>query len=179
MGVYLRWACWQLFLILFQPSRFEHEVAGDGIEKPRMPLKECVFYLGKMAPVMTAIVLGGNLLIGLACEAYGINYNWVRSWQFAFLYLALGVAFGVGRNVAYGVALGVAFGVAFGVAYISSYFRLINYPINATLSTIAYFKAKRTPQTAFQAWRWCPVSWNELIWLPLPYLSDLLVLMTK
>jgi hypothetical protein len=29
------------------------------------------------------------------------------------------------------------------------------------------------------AWRWCPVAWNELIWLPLPFVSNLLALMLR
>ncbi|MBI4750611.1 MAG: hypothetical protein HY774_19170 [Acidobacteria bacterium] len=128
-----------------------------------------------------AFGLVGGLVFGLASNmANGVASDVASCVMFG---AAVGVIVGVMDSVVFGVMVGVMDGVITGVAVsvasILGYFRFITYPINAALSTTAYFKANRNPQTAFRAWRWCPISWNEVIWLPLPYLSDLLVLMTK
>lgn len=62
--------------------------------------------------------------------------------------------------------------------FLLTHFRLITYPVDVILSSITYIKGRR-PGAAVRAWRWCPVAWNELIWLPLPFVSELLVLTVK
>jgi DNA polymerase III delta prime subunit len=48
------------------------------------------------------------------------------------------------------------------------------------VDSIATYAAGRwRPQAAGRAWRWCPVAWNELIWLPLPLAGKLLAILAK
>jgi hypothetical protein len=96
--------------------------------------------------------------------------------------VVFGVTFGVALGVmfgGFGVWVGVALGVALGVAFWLTFFRMLSYPLDAALSARAYFAARRAPQAALLAWRWCPVAWNEVIWLPLPYVARLLALLTQ
>jgi hypothetical protein len=119
------------------------------------------------------------------------------------LVAAFGVAFGVADTVAFGVAGGVVMGVVFGLAGVVPaivagdapfgvtvglimtsafwlvYFRLITYPFDVALATATYYAGRRRPQGAWRAWRWCPVAWNEVIWLPLPFVSSLLALLVR
>jgi hypothetical protein len=65
-------------------------------------------------------------------------------------------------------------GLLFGVGFLFSYLRIFSYPIDLTLSIISYVTSKGNPTAAKRAWRWCPVSWNEMIWLPVPFAGKLL-----
>ena len=65
-------------------------------------------------------------------------------------------------------------GLLFGVGYLVSYVRIFSYPIDLALSIISYLIAKSDPNAVKRAWRWCPVSWNEMIWLPVPFAGKLL-----
>jgi hypothetical protein len=106
------------------------------------------------------------------------------------------LAFGVAVGVAVGSVLGIQYSVAFGaedsvrgggvvfgsgvsVGFWLFYFRLISYPIHASLSLITYLAGKRNPQAIKKAWRLCPVIWNEVIWPPLPFAAKLLIMLTR
>jgi hypothetical protein len=86
---------------------------------------------------------------------------------------------GVGRGVVSGVAVGVAVGVALSFAFWLSYFRLLAYPFDSALATVSYFRGRWWPDAAFRAWRWHPIAWNEVIWLPLPYASKMLTWLVR
>jgi hypothetical protein len=89
--------------------------------------------------------------------------------------MVVGGAFG-GAGIIAGEAIGVAFGVAFALAFWFAYFRLITYPVDILLSGTACLAAGRLC-TAKTAWQLCPIVWNEVIWLPLPFVSQLLTLL--
>ena len=310
MADYIRWSLRQFYLILFWPTRFEREVESDIGDGQKLQRIERLRYLMKLLPWIIALAVIGNLIAGVICEAYGLDFNRVRSWVGVALGVAFGmaggVAFGVARNVSFGVAGGVAFGMAGGVAFgvargvagrvagdvttdvvidemfyvafvafgmpvgvavgvtfgvvfavaaveegvasgvkfgvaegmafglgsgvivgvgvgvafmafvvasgvasgvaevvvvgvvvgvvfgvscgmgggvtsplawLITYFRLASYPLDFAITTAAYLVARRSPQSSFRVWRWCPVAWNEVIWLPLPFVGRLLVLM--
>ncbi len=151
MKNYLRWSLRQFYLLVFLPTQFRREVEGIGLDKPSRGLKERFLYIARLLPWIVVLPTVLNLIAGLTCEAFGIGFNWGSSWA----------------------------GVAFGVAFWLSYFRLVAYAFDALLSAAAYFSARRRPQTAARAWRWCPVRWNEVIWLPLPFVSKLLALLAR
>ena len=58
-------------------------------------------------------------------------------------------------------------------------FRLITYPFDVVLAIATYYVGRRRPYVATRIWRWCPVAWNEVIWLPLPFVSSLLILLVR
>lgn len=119
-------------------------------------------------------------IVGAFCIAFGVLGT---------------VAFGVTAGLTFGVLFGVAFGVPFGLAgnaefgwaggititaiFWSVYFRLITYPFDVALDTINYCAGRLRPPEARRFWRRCPVAWNEVIWLPLPFAAKLLALLAK
>jgi len=134
-----------------------------------------------MLPWIVVLSAVGIIINWLCFEGFGLTSEW--KWPV----VAKGVAEGVAASVVLGVAAGVAFGVTasvgVGVAvpfvFWFVYFRLLTYPLDTMLSAIAYFMGRWRQDILAQAWRICPVSWNEVIWLPLPFVSKLLVLMTQ
>jgi DNA polymerase III delta prime subunit len=92
---------------------------------------------------------------------------------------AFGVVFGVMVSAAYGWSLVLAESLTFGVAFTLGCFRLTAYPFDAALSVTTYLIGRWQPSAAARAWRWCPVAWNELIWLPLPLAGKLLAMSAK
>jgi hypothetical protein len=68
---------------------------------------------------------------------------------------------------------------SFGIVFWMSYFRLATYPFDVILATLSFMWASQSPAAAFRAWRWCPVAWNELAWLPLPFVGRLLALLVR
>lgn len=121
--------------------------------------------------------------------------------------IAFGTAFGAAKGVAKGLGLAVVCGAILSVSMVVNsqeesiwwmvvlivmiplmipaplfcvgYFRLVTYPFDVALSVVTYAVGRWRPQAAAQAWRWCPVAWNELIWLPLPLAGKLLALLSK
>ena len=105
--------------------------------------------------------------------------------------LASGMAFGVASGVSSAIGMGTAIAVASIVGFVighsvasplgwcSRCLRLAMYPLNAGLSTAVYLAARWRPHAAPKAWAWCPVVWNETIWLPLPFVGRLLALMAR
>jgi hypothetical protein len=182
MKEYLRWSLHQLFLLYFQPSRFHREVEGIRPNDAEMTWRERLSYMLKMLPVMIVFVVSSNLLTGQICELFGVPYRWLYSWNGVAVSMALGVGVGVGSGVVGGVAGGVLFGlvgsVAGGVAFWLTYFRLFVYPFDVCLSICAWALRKK-PQEVRRAWRLCSISWNEVIWLPLPYTARLLTLLAQ
>lgn len=90
-----------------------------------------------------------------------------------------GMAFGLAVSLSLSAAFGLTGGVAYGVAYWLVYFRLLTYPFEVALSTITYIVSKQQPSAIARVWRWSPVAWNEMIWLPLPFISKMLVMFVQ
>lgn len=121
--------------------------------------------------------------------------------------VAAGVAFSTAKSVAEGMRLAMAFGTVFYMAIVVrgqekpagsvgatvaimlvltlilpfcvGYFRLVTYPFDVALSIATYAAGRWWPHAAARAWRWCPVAWNELIWLPVPLAGKLLGMLAK
>jgi hypothetical protein len=96
--------------------------------------------------------------------------------------LALGLAYGLTGNTArwgliaslvYGVVLSILLGFPGGLlisaAFLAGYFRIVFYLLEAPLAWILGTLAER--RDASGLWKLNPVSWDELIWLPLPRLD--------
>ena len=92
---------------------------------------------------------------------------------------AVGVAAGIQGGLAVGLWAGLAAGLAFAVAFSVTYFRLATYPLDVAAAAATYFVARWRPRAAARAWAWCPVVWNEVIWLPLPFVGHLLALLVR
>lgn len=82
----------------------------------------------------------------------------------------------LGSNFAFGLKAGITFGLAFGVGYIIGFFRLPLY-LASGLSTLKAFSAScNKPQNVFDYLHLSSLYWDEYVYLPLPYLKDILLL---
>ena len=84
--------------------------------------------------------------------------------------MTFGVAFGVARGVAFGVAVGVAVGVGFMIGYYRLLFYLFQFPFQIGL----YGMIKLKPDSSIKFIQKSPIFWDEMIWFPLPFLSQML-----
>jgi hypothetical protein len=91
--------------------------------------------------------------------------------------LAVGVAAGIPSGLDVGLRSGLAAGVAFPLTFLVVYFRLPSYPLEVMLASLTYFVGRWQPGLVRRAWHWSPVAWNEVIWLPLPFVGNLLALL--
>jgi uncharacterized protein len=158
--------------------------------------------VGVVVGVVIGVVVGvmGAVAFGVASgAAYNVAYGVavfvaVGVAGAAMGGVALGMADGMGgltRSVVVGLGSGVLVGIlgslAIGLAggaismlvFWLTCFRLIVYPFDVVLAGATYYVGRWRPQVARRAWRWCPVAWNEMIWLPLPFVSKLLALLVR
>jgi hypothetical protein len=89
--------------------------------------------------------------------------------------VALGGEFGWKVSAAFGGAVGIGFGGA----YCLTYFRVVTYPLEAVLSMMVCLIGHWRLSAVTRAWHWCPVAWNEVIWVPLPAVGKLLALLVQ
>ena len=181
------------FRLYFQPSAFADEVAALAPDLPREyslwqarhKLRDAPQFRQAVARLAahSMIAVLWALLIAFACSLVGIEVDWLNVAFGVALGVALGVAFGVALGVAFGVAvgvaLGVAVGVAFGVAAFLSVTHLWIWPVQVCLSTASWVVKRVVPNWGPRLWRLSPVRWDEIILLPLPGLSELLVALTQ
>jgi len=90
--------------------------------------------------------------------------------------VAVGAAFGVGYGAAAGSAAGIVGGVAFGLTSALTASHLLVYPIQFCFSGVGWLISKVTSPTFLRLlWRFSPARWDEIIIMPLPGLSQLLI----
>lgn len=162
---------------------------------------------GVVVSVILGVVYGvlNGLMAGIA-ESYGLFIESLVMRCVVFG-VAFGAAFGAQKGIAKGMGLAVVSGAVLIIPIVVSfqetsvwvagaiivmmtfmflapsfcvgYFRLVTYPLDLVLSVVTYAAGRWRPHAAARAWRWCPVVWNELIWLPLPLASKLLAMLAK
>jgi hypothetical protein len=103
--------------------------------------------------------------------------------------VAVAVAIGIPASVGFppdyqkglevGLSSGMAASIAFPITFLVTYFRVVTFPLEVVLASAAYFSSRWKPSTVRYAWKWCPVAWNEVIWLPLPFVGNLLALLVR
>jgi AAA+ ATPase superfamily predicted ATPase len=128
-----------------------------------------------------AFGIAGGIASGLG---FGVTFNLRSGAAFGVVGgMSFGLAFGVAIASVAGTLAGVAAGTAFAVSFLIlfglTYFRLITYPIDVALSSISYLIGREHRHKVERAWRWCPIRWNEVIWLPLPFIGRLLVILVR
>jgi hypothetical protein len=118
--------------------------------------------------------------IGLTVSgAAGASAGMAAALGGMLLGLAVGLAAAMPGGWRVGLAAGAAGGAAFAIVFGLMYFRLLTYPLDVACAAITYFVGRWRPAGAAFAWRWCPVAWNEVIWLPLPFVGNLLALVVR
>jgi uncharacterized protein len=101
-------------------------------------------------------------------------------WFAILIFIPFGVLIGVmegtKRGVTGGVAIGLAVGVVGGTTSALTSTHLLVYPIQWCLSCVSWLICKVVPASLLRfLWRLSPVRWDEIIILPLPGLSQLLL----
>jgi hypothetical protein len=124
-------------------------------------------------------ILFGLIVSFAASAALGILAYKSSMWHGMGIGLGLGIVGGLISGLPRGAGFGLTYGVYILMFSWAAYFRAVTYPLDAALSTLAYFTVRRQPYAAIRAWRWCPMAWNEVVWLPLPFMSKLLVLIVR
>jgi len=127
-------------------------------------------------PFCVAFVLPYSLAVVVLSTT---GFNLFTSVLFSF---ALGLAYGLTLNPAkWAFAGGIVYGVVFGflsgplgglmigTTFLAGYFRIPLYLIEALLSFILSYRVGQAD--AARRWHLQPVTWDELIWLPLPGLD--------
>src|ERR1043165_1329007 len=151
-----------------------------------VPFGVAVAVIGSVAGRLSNVIAGdatshmGRGLIG--CLAGGVAFfvtgnvtDYVAGDGTFNASLASSLAGLVGMSIIAGLLLG--FLVTPAVWLIQ--FPLITYPFDVVLAIATYYVGRRRPYVATRIWRWCPVAWNEVIWLPLPFVSSLLILLVR
>ena len=127
-------------------------------------------------PFCVAFVLPYSLAVVVLSTT---GFNLFTSILFSF---ALGLAYGLTLNPAkwalvgglvygliFGFLAGPLGGLMIGTAFLAGYFRIPLYLIEALLSFLLSYRVDEVD--AAKRWRLQPVTWDELIWLPLPGLD--------
>jgi hypothetical protein len=118
----------------------------------------------------------GGIIFGIV---FGAAISFVLDASASILVNAIictifGVVSGLAISVTFGESAGMATGLAVLLTSLITSFRLITYPFDVIISAAAYLWGLRHPEAVRQAWRWCPVTWNEVIWVPLLFSRKLL-----
>jgi hypothetical protein len=117
---------------------------------------------------VNAEILGAGVTLSITCSLFGLVIVLPSAW--------LG-----NRAITYDTVSGAiktasVFSV---IAFWLTYLRLVAYPLEALLSVISYLMFRWQPGAAMRSWQVCPVSWNEEICLPLPFVGKLLVTLLR
>jgi hypothetical protein len=105
-----------------------------------------------------------SLMLG---TAYGLNSDSAK-WG-----LTAGAVYGVCLSLILGPLNGLMIGTAFLIGYFRVVFYLVEAPLAWTLASLA------TRGEALKLWRFNPILWDELIWLPLPGLDKHLLALKR
>lgn len=142
------------------------------------------------AAVGAAVNIGFALAIclvagSLAALALSALRDRIRSVPYGTLYgiataIMCSAIFGLGLGLISGIHIGITFGLVYLILWLLFYYsRIIFYPFEAALSTLSYFWALQHPDSVARAWRWCPISWDEMVSLPLPFAHEMLALLLQ
>jgi DNA polymerase III delta prime subunit len=115
------------------------------------------------------IGLASTALIALfAAALYGVSGKGVVIWL--VMITVAGVVFS-------GIA-SAWISITISAVWLLILLRPLFYPVSASLSAITYYVGKRR-HAMLRVWQWCPVVWDELLWLPLPFLGKQLALLVQ
>ena len=92
------------------------------------------------------------------------------------VFFAGGVAGFIVGAIAGGVNVGLALAIAFIISYIVGYYRLPLYPMSGLSGLRVYFDSRKNPLQVFTYLHRSSLYWDELIFLPLPYLKRILLI---
>jgi len=120
---------------------------------------------------------GFGIAFGIAGGVrFGIRFG--IAWGFGLgitLSIILGIMWGIALGIAWGIAWGFGFVIAWGIAFLFSYFRLFY----ILPHMIQYLRVKIFGHEPLSLFRNSPIYWDEVILMPLPFLSNFLVTLTN
>lgn len=123
------------------------------------------------------LFIGIGIAVGIGGIALGIaeGMGGIPGGIAGGIALGMGIAYGIGSGIGSGIRLGIAFGIMCGIAFLFSYFRLFY----ILPHMIQYLRVKIFKHEPFTLFRNSPIYWDEVILMPLPFLSNFLVTLTE
>src|SRR5450755_4713268 len=144
-----------MFYAFFQPRRLNRELAVSGFRQRLMIMLRMVI---PMVLVTYPVAVLGQILL--------IPFHLLSHPDIASILL----------SSAGGIAGGIAFGSTFIVCYLLGLFRLPFYPVSGPSALKAYLKSRGDPTHVFDYLHCCSLYWDEIVYLPLPYLKQTLLI---
>jgi hypothetical protein len=123
-----------------------------------------------------------GVLFGIAGgKVRGVVSNVVSGIVFGIAFsIAVGIAVGIASGTAFGIKVGISLGIVGGVTFTGSFFigffRLLFYPVSGPSALKAYLKSSGDPAHVFDYLHRCALYWDEIVYLPLPYLKQTLLI---
>ncbi|HEY4032546.1 MAG TPA: AAA family ATPase [Ktedonobacteraceae bacterium] len=93
--------------------------------------------------------------------------------------IVVGIAFGIAVGVMGDIAIGIMVSISFIAGYLLFFHRLLFYPISSFSLARTYLTSRVNPPAVFIYLHQSALYWDERVYLPLPYLKDILRLAAK
>ena len=176
MLAYLRESLNWMHLAFLKPITLEEEARG-------LSRKDSVIIYLKVFPVAFTMALIPLLAIGGISTYLGYEFTWSEALGSL---LSFGLIFGLGGGLVVGLVVGLVGGLVGGLdkGLTEAFYFAVTYPIVFGLTFfrpfylfpyILQYLRSRQSGDPFRAFRNSPVYWDEVMALPLPYLSDWLI----
>ena len=125
----------------------------------------CVSFLLPYSLAVTVLSSTGFNLFTLILFSFALGLAYGLTLHPSTWALTGGLVYGV----VFGLISGPLGGLMIGVTFLAGYFRIPLYLIEALLSLLLSYRVEQAD--AARRWRFQPVTWDELIWFPLPGLD--------
>ncbi|NQE46671.1 hypothetical protein C5S31_11680 [ANME-1 cluster archaeon GoMg2] len=184
---------YQIYQCIFKPITFTESIEHlDKKSKMKLILK-----LSFLSFIISIVIVG--IIRAILMFSFGYPFDWFKILYYTLYGITLGIVCGIALGIALGIAPGSAFGTAlgigwgivcgiafgivgcivwgivWGIAFLFSYFRVFY----ILPHMIQYLRVRFFKQKPFRLFRNSPIYWDELILMPLPFLSNFLVTLTK
>jgi uncharacterized protein len=132
--------------------------------------------LGVLLGIALGIALG--VLLGIVSGiAFGIVLGIVSGIMGVIIFNpTVGTTVVIAVGVLLDVAGSIALGIAFAMCYLLGLFRLPFYLVSGPSALKAYLKSRGDPAHVFYYLHRCSLYWDEIVYLPLPYLKQTLLI---
>jgi AAA ATPase domain len=132
---------------------------------------------GGMTFSITFGVAGSIVAFMAVGIAFGIAGGMTFSIAFGIVLIALGMASGIVLKIeGGGITLDIVSGIAFGIGAFLGLYRVPLYVISAPSTLYAYIASRKQPHAILGRIRRSSLHWDERVYLPLPFLKQMLLL---
>jgi uncharacterized protein len=160
-----------IFYAFFQPRRLERELAVGGSRQRLMIMLRMVIPMLLIAYPIA--VIGQIALIPFHLLSHPDLASILSS---SMIGSAVGSAVGIVGGIGNNITIGIVTGITFIACYVPGFFRLPFYLVSGPSALKAYLKSHTNPKHVFGYLHRCSLYWDEIVYLPLPYLKQTLLI---